>query len=86
MHPSLGRIVHVAVDPLANNGSPVAPGIIVRVWDERTLSVQAFLDNPIGTRLMGPLSYVADLPEPPAEMPLGSAWIPAGVWTWPPRY
>ncbi|WP_327088541.1 hypothetical protein OIE66_40535 [Nonomuraea sp. NBC_01738] len=30
--PSVGRIVHVLVDPKKNNGSPVAPAIITRVW------------------------------------------------------
>jgi hypothetical protein len=30
--PTVGRIVHVLVDPKDNNGSDVAPAIITRVW------------------------------------------------------
>lgn len=30
--PSVGRIVHVLIDPTMNNGSDVAPAIITRVW------------------------------------------------------
>lgn len=38
MPPTIGRIVHVIVDPATNNGSEIAPAIITRVWsgnDER---------------------------------------------------
>jgi hypothetical protein len=31
---SVGRIVHVLVDPSKNNGSDVAPAIVTRVWGE----------------------------------------------------
>lgn len=31
---SIGRIVHVLVDPAQNNGSDVATGIIARVWGD----------------------------------------------------
>ena len=31
---SIGRIVHVLVDPAQNNGSDVAPALVVRVWGE----------------------------------------------------
>lgn len=30
--PSVGRIVHVLIDPTMNNGADVAPAIITRVW------------------------------------------------------
>lgn len=30
--PSLGRVVHVLVHPLLNNGSDVAPAVVTRVW------------------------------------------------------
>lgn len=29
---SIGRIVHVLVDPAQNNGSDVAAGVVARVW------------------------------------------------------
>ena len=32
MTPTIGRIIHVLVDPIANNGADVAPAIITRVW------------------------------------------------------
>ncbi|WP_326829693.1 hypothetical protein OIE13_06025 [Streptosporangium sp. NBC_01810] len=32
--PSIGRIVHVIVDPAKNNGTDIAPAIITRVWSE----------------------------------------------------
>lgn len=31
---SIGRIVHVLVDPAHNNGSDVAPALVVRTWGE----------------------------------------------------
>lgn len=31
---SIGRIIHVIVDPAANNGSDIAPAIVARVWGE----------------------------------------------------
>lgn len=31
-HATLGRIVHILVDPSTNNGSDVAPALIVREW------------------------------------------------------
>ena len=34
--PTIGRIVHVLVDPTHNNGIDVAPALITRVWPGRT--------------------------------------------------
>jgi len=31
---SIGRIIHVLVDPAQNNGSEVATGIVARVWND----------------------------------------------------
>lgn len=31
---TVGRVVHVVVDPKTNNGSDIAPALIVRVWGE----------------------------------------------------
>jgi hypothetical protein len=49
--PSVGRIVHVRVDPATNNGSDVAPGIITRVWSDTLVNVRIFPDS-------GPETYV----------------------------
>ncbi|MFC8520823.1 hypothetical protein [Streptomyces sp. NPDC057257] len=43
--PSLGRIVIVAVDPRANNGTDEAPGIISRVWSDNTVNVRVLFDG-----------------------------------------
>lgn len=43
--PSLGRVVLVSVDPAINNGSDVAPGTIVRVWNDRQINVKVHLDE-----------------------------------------
>lgn len=53
MKAALGRVVHVFVDPAINNGSPVAPATIVRVFPSPNPAVQVvnlrvFLDGPPG--------------------------------------
>lgn len=35
MTPSIGRVVHVLVAPVTNNGSDVAPATVTRVWEQR---------------------------------------------------
>jgi hypothetical protein len=40
MTPTLGQLVHVLVDPVENNGSPVAAAMITRVWSDETASPQ----------------------------------------------
>jgi hypothetical protein len=45
MQPTVGRIVHVLVDPKLNNGSDVAPAIITRVWNEQGINVRVLRDN-----------------------------------------
>lgn len=46
MRPSIGRIVHVLVDPAQNNGNDVAPAIITRVWTDRMVNVKVLTDGP----------------------------------------
>jgi len=43
---AVGRIVHVLVDPEVNNGSDVAPAVIVRAWTEECVNLRALLDGP----------------------------------------
>ncbi|MCH5677823.1 hypothetical protein [Streptomyces gilvus] len=43
--PSVGRIVHVPVDPATNNGAAIAPGIITRVWSESIVNVRVLHDS-----------------------------------------
>jgi hypothetical protein len=48
MTPTVGRIVHVLVDPKANNGSDVAPAIITRVWNDSGVNLRVLRDNAPG--------------------------------------
>lgn len=43
--PSVGRIVHVLMDPRDNNGSDVAPAIITRVWSDTVVNVRVLADS-----------------------------------------
>lgn len=45
MQPTVGRIVHVLVDPKVNNGSDVAPAVITRVWNEHGINVRVLRDG-----------------------------------------
>jgi hypothetical protein len=45
MKPSIGRIVHVLVDPQTNNGSDVAPAMITRVWSDTCVNIRVSRDN-----------------------------------------
>jgi hypothetical protein len=45
MKPSIGRIVHVLVDPATNNGADVAPAVITRVWSDTCVNARVLLDQ-----------------------------------------
>lgn len=72
--PSVGRVVHVAVNPDTNNGQDYAPAIITRVWGPDTVNVSAILDTPTGPMQMTSVKLHEDRP--------GDAFHAA--W-WPPR-
>jgi hypothetical protein len=44
--PSVGRIVHVPVEPSTSNGADVAPAVITRVWNDTTVNVRVLADAP----------------------------------------
>ena len=46
MKPSVGRIVHVIVDPKDNNGSDVAAAVITRVWSDECVNIRILHDGP----------------------------------------
>jgi hypothetical protein len=73
--PSLGRIVHVLVDPADNNGADVAPAVVTRVWSDSMVNVKAFLDSD-GADLCQTSVDLYD--ERPAKNVTRAAW-------WPPR-
>lgn len=77
--PTVGRIVHVPMDPRDNNGQPYAPAIITQVWTAETINVQIFTDRP-GNAWRTSVTYVPDLasiaPDDPGRL---------YRWTWPPR-
>lgn len=47
--PSVGRIVHVLVNPEHNNYSDVAPAIITHVWSDNCVNLRVFYDGPKAT-------------------------------------
>ncbi len=71
--PSIGRIVHVHVDPATNNGSPVAPAIIVSVHSVDCINVRVFLDQ--SGIIAGSVACLTSIEEGPK----------LGQWSWPPR-
>ncbi len=73
--PSVGRIVHVPMDPATNNGATVAPAVITRVWSETTVNVRVLHDSESITWRTS-VVYRDNLD--------GIEGTPA-VWTWPER-
>ena len=45
--PSVGRVVHVLVDPAANNSSDIAPAVITRVWRDDYINARILHDGPV---------------------------------------
>lgn len=43
--PTVGRWVHVLMDPSTNNGSDVAPAVITRVWSDTCVNVRVLRDS-----------------------------------------
>lgn len=74
--PSVGRIVHVLVDPALNNGSDVAPAIITRVWSDAMVNVKVFLDSEGADLCQTSVNLHPEQPDDPA--------ITRAAW-WPPR-
>jgi hypothetical protein len=77
--PSVGRVVHVLMDPKANNGADIAPAIITRVWSDSTINCRVLAD---GESMLWRTSstYAPDLDAIPADDPTR-----LNRWTWPPR-
>lgn len=74
--PSLGRIVHVPMDPKTNNGAAVAPAIITRVWSDTTVNLRVLADGDY-TVWRTSSTFAEDLAD------LDQAHH--NYWTWPPR-
>lgn len=72
--PTVGRVVHVAVDPEENAGQGYAAGIITRVWQDDMINVSVFLDSPSGPVQKTSVALHDERPENPGH----DAW-------WPPR-
>lgn len=45
MAPSIGRFVHLIVNPEWNNGSDVAPAVVTRVWSDTCVNLRVLLDS-----------------------------------------
>lgn len=72
--PSVGRVVHVKVDPAENNGQDFAPGVITRVWSDGMINVSVLLDSPSGPIQKTSVKLTEERPEDAKH----AAW-------WPPR-
>lgn len=75
MKPSLGRIVHVLVDPAINNGADVAPAVITRVWGDSMVNVKVLLDA-AGEQWQTSVNLYTERPDNPE--------LTRAAW-WPPR-
>ena len=90
--PSIGRIVHVIVDPKANNGSDVAPAMITRVWSDTCVNLRVTRDNHPGPEEWltswslheSREALEAHRDARQAELPEGQTAAPFGAF-WPPR-
>lgn len=81
--PSIGRIVHVPMDPESNNGLSFAAAIVTRVWDASMVNVTVFPDSPVsGTIQRTSITRVEELPERFTNRQDG---VQNNVWCWPPR-
>lgn len=70
--PDVGDVVLVPVDPADNNGSPVAPALVTRVWNAATVNVRVLLDGD-AIRWRTSMAYVDNLDDVQAG---------AAVWAW----
>lgn len=79
MTPSIGRIVHVPMDPATNNGANVAPAVVTRVWNENLINVRILGDgHAIDWRTS--VAYIESL-----DLVGGLDPLQLHVWSWPPR-
>lgn len=84
MKPSIGRIVIVPMDPAENNGSPLAPAVITRVWSDTLVNLRVLGDShTIDWRtsvklLQSPEELAAEKATHAVDVPLFGAY-------WPPR-
>lgn len=72
--PAVGDVVLVPVEPAHNNGSPVAPAVVTRVWSANCVNYRVLLDGQdVPWRTSA--TYVPELPQDAGS---------AHRWTWPP--
>jgi hypothetical protein len=86
MKPSVGRIVHALVPPSGNNGAPIAPAIITRVWSDDVINIRVFSDGSTGTPLYTSIRLFEDQAAAEAWVveQTSSEWRPVAAF-WPPR-
>jgi hypothetical protein len=59
--PTVGRIVHVLMDPRENNGADVAPAIITRVWAHESLDSLGLPRYSVNVRVLSDTSANPEL-------------------------
>lgn len=72
--PTVGRVVHVKVNPSENNGQDYAAAIVTRVWEQGMINVSVLLDSPTGPVQKTSVRLHDERPEDDKH----AAW-------WPPR-
>ena len=61
MKPSLGRTVHVRMDPRENNGADTAPAIITRVWAHESTDTRGLPRYLVNVRVLSDTSANPEL-------------------------
>lgn len=78
--PTIGRIVHVALDRGVNTGD-CRPAIIVRVWNDEMINVQLFTDGFNDHQdLAGGIAWLTSLHY---IKPVPGLQTPPNTWHWP---
>lgn len=78
--PSIGRIVHVTVEPAYNNGSDIAPAVITAVWRDDLINARVIVDSSSMPLWYTSIPLVETEEEARAKAPSYSA-----AAFWPPR-
>lgn len=74
MKPSIGRIVLVPMKTDHNNGAPVAPAVVTRVWSDTMVNVRVLADSGETPAWRTSCTFAKSLDDATGNQ---------AVWTWP---